>query len=181
MRRRRGRVSSSVDVNLLYALLSKFLPKKVAITIIVLMIGLPFLFCILLTFSPLILNKILLPDNIGKDLKIAEKTLNKAAKITIKNSDQNTFNSNGLAEYFGKGIENSIVDGNKLKTDFAEFEFDGDGICISSKSCSVKFNSSAGRYTVYLKNNGKGLIKTCCGYSWTSAELVQPNVPDNQI
>lgn len=168
MRRRRSRSSSSVNVNLLYELLSKFLPKKVAITIIALMIGLPFLFCLLLTFSPLIINKILIPGNVDKDLKIAQKTLNNAAKITRKISNRNSFDSNGLAEYFGKGIPNSTAYDNKLKTDFAEFEFYGDGVCTSSNVCSVKFNISSGTYTIYLRNNGKGLIKTCCGHTWSS-------------
>ncbi len=165
MHRYRGR--SGININLLYQLLIQVVPKKVAVLIIALMIGIPLLLFLLLYLSPFILNLILMPDGVNNNLKTVQKQLNKAARIANKEFLYNTFDSNGLAQYFEKGIENSTAQDNKLNTDFAQIEFYGDGICTSKHSCTAKFNNSTGQYTIYLINNGKGLIKTS-GYSWKS-------------
>ena len=167
-RRHRG---NSINITLLYKILIQFVPKWAAVLICTLFVLFP-----LIIFSiPLYRfysNPLLKMANSGmkdvrNNIRTVEKQLNNAAKISSNISTDNTFNSEGLAKYYQKGIVNSVASGNKLNTDFAELEFSGNGQCFSNHSCKAKYKNSSGTYTIYLKDNGKGQLKTN-GYSWTS-------------
>ncbi len=167
-RRHRG---NSININLLYKILIQFLPKWAAVLICILIVLLPFIIFSIPLFmfysNPLLKMANIDMKDVRNNVKTIEKQLNNAAKISSEISFDNTFNSEGLAQYYQKGIVNSVASGNKLNTDFAELEFSGNGICSSNHSCMAKFKNSSGTYTIYLINNGNGQLKTN-GYSWTS-------------
>lgn len=167
-RRHRG---NSINITLLYKILIQFVPKWAAVLICTSVVLLP-LIIFSIPFLRFYSNPLFKMANSGmkdvrNNVKTIEKQLNNAAKISSEISSDNTFNSEGLAQYFQKGIVNSVASGNKLNTDFAELEFSGYGTCSSNHSCMAKFKDSSGTYTIYLKNNGEGQLKTN-GYSWTS-------------
>ena len=162
MRRRRYYSPvGGVKAGLVYQMLRQIVPKKTAVLVISLLIGIPLLSILMPILLIYFLNFCM---SLSPEYKDANKNI-KMAENQLKVSPYNSFSSKGLAQYYHNGIENSVVSDNKLTTNFAQYEFQGDGSCTSHKICKVKFNNDTGHYTIYLINNGRGLIKTF-GYSW---------------
>lgn len=143
MRRHGSRRSGNNGVDLIafYNILIRFMPKPAAIAVIALFILSPIAYYYWQTHYSLsdtpwgTFNYYYNLTTQAEQIK--DKLNNSAKNVQSKVPQGYKYSSEGLAKYYKVAIPNSKIEGNILKTNFAELEFVGDGSCIKEQACLV--------------------------------------------